>query len=129
MTRHFTQSIGVSLLALVLLSACSSNQAGVVSGTESTDSGTVAESNSFSTSKDTSTEPQQGPGGMIDEGQMKLMSTFRSLIMLDQQEGLGITKAQAEVILPIIQAAVTANELTENSAASITAELTENQQA
>lgn len=65
----------------------------------------------------------------MDEGQMKLMSTFRSLIMLDEQQGLGITKEQAEVILPIVQATVTANELTDNNAASITAELTEDQQA
>ncbi|MNC33911.1 hypothetical protein D3C75_823220 [compost metagenome] len=60
---------------------------------------------------------------------MKLISTFRSLIMLDEQDGLGVTKAQAEVILPIVQAAVTANELTDDNAASITAELTEDQQA
>ncbi|MNN38701.1 hypothetical protein D3C81_1527090 [compost metagenome] len=129
MTRHFTQSIGINLLALVLLSACSSNQAQVVSGTKSSGSGTVAESNTSNTSTDTPTEQQQAPGGMMDEGQMKLLSTFRSLTMLDEQDGLGITKAQAEVILPIVKAAVTANELTEDSAASITAELTEDQQA
>ncbi|MNW44411.1 hypothetical protein D3C74_216450 [compost metagenome] len=127
-TRHLTQSIGVSLLALILLSACSSNQPQVASGTESVDSGTVAENNSSEDSTNSSVE-QQGPGGMMNEGQMKLMSTFRSLIMLDEQQGLGITKEQAEVILPIVQATVTANELTDDNAASITAELTEDQQA
>ncbi|MNO83164.1 hypothetical protein D3C76_744590 [compost metagenome] len=134
MTKHFAYTIGTSLLALALLSACSSNQAQVTSGTEGADAGAVeagqVAENGAGSSTDSSAGQQQGPGdGMMNEGQMKLMSTFRSLMMLDEQEGMGITKEQAVAILPIVQAAVTANELSDDGAANIAAELTEDQQA
>lgn len=125
--NNITQSIGISLLALILLSACSSNQE-AVSNTGHVETGVVTENNGSSSSSESNSQ-QKGPEGMMDEGQMSLMSTFRSLMMLDEQEGLEITKAQAELMLPMVQAAITADTLSDEDATNLKAQLTDEQQA
>ncbi|RRJ62253.1 hypothetical protein EHV15_04280 [Paenibacillus oralis] len=122
------------MLALLLLSACNSTQgqsSGEAGAGNSGAAATAEADTSGNSSSDTSAAGQQaGPGGgQMDEGQMKMMRTFRSLIRMDEQEGLEITKAQAESMLPIVQEAVTASELTDDNEAGITALLTEQQQA
>ncbi|MEF2968110.1 hypothetical protein V3851_19965 [Paenibacillus sp. M1] len=131
--NHFTKLASVSIIALLLLSACGSNEAAVSSnagngGQAAADAGTDTSTNT-ETSQASADDAAQGPGQGMDEGQMKMMRTFSSLLRMDEQEGLGITKVQAESMLPIVQEAVTANELTEESDASLTALLTEEQQA
>lgn len=119
---NFMKTIGVSMLALLLLSACNSAQSEEAAENSSNNTVVAADTNA-------STEEQGSPGEQMDEGQMEMMSTFRSLIMMDEQDGLAITEAQAESMLPIVQEAVDQNELTDEQKTSLTAELTEDQQA
>ncbi|WP_426446421.1 hypothetical protein ACP26L_22145 [Paenibacillus sp. S-38] len=75
----------------------------------------------------TSADSQSGTKPAMNDKSFSMMSTFRSLIMLDKQEGLAITKEQAQQMLPVVQSAVTASELTEENKTKLTGMLTDEQ--
>ncbi|WNR44016.1 hypothetical protein [Paenibacillus roseipurpureus] len=108
---------GVCLLIPILLTGCGSK-----ADTQTAAAGT---SQPQQTAKPANGQGQNRPA--MDPAQMKLFSTFQTLMMLDRADGLTITKEQAQAMLPIAQDVVTKKELSDENKTKLLATLTDAQ--
>ncbi|MCZ8521971.1 MULTISPECIES: hypothetical protein [Paenibacillus] len=122
--------IGSLVLLAVLAAGCGTKQetapaSGVQGAAEAGSTAAGQTKDAAGTSKDTAAA---GRPAMNDKA-FAMMSTFRALIQLDGQEGLSLTKEQAEAMLPVVQSSISASELTEENKAKLTGALTAEQKA
>jgi hypothetical protein len=113
--------IGMAVLTLLL--------AGCAQGSKADSTGTVSASNTNEggTAANGANSDSKAGGSVLTETERQMMSTFQALIAMDKQEGLSITKAQAEKMLPQVEKSVTAGELTADDKKSLESLLTAEQ--
>ena len=121
------------VLVTVLLSGCGAKQAVQGSGAAaaSTDTATTATATpaqaKTTDQKQDASKQQEPANGQGNQKQMQMMMIFRTLTTMDKAEGLSITKAQAEKMIPIVQASITSGELTTDQNTQLIAQLTDAQ--
>ncbi|MNH95103.1 hypothetical protein D3C73_477370 [compost metagenome] len=117
---------GILVLIPLLLSACGT-QTSTPNASEVTSTTLGAQqSQGASQGSSQASDQRQGRGAMNPQN-MQTMRTFSQLVMLDQQEGLSLTKAQATAMLPIVEASVSSNELTADNQTKLLEILTADQ--
>ncbi|WP_079913827.1 hypothetical protein [Paenibacillus sp. 32352] len=63
----------------------------------------------------------------MNQSQRQMMMTFSSLVQMDKQEGLAITKDQAAQMLPVVQESITKGEMSTDNQNKLLEKLTAEQ--
>jgi hypothetical protein len=114
--------LGVSVLLPVLLSGCGTKADNTANANQAATSAMVNES----------TAPVQsnnggGPRNSMNPNLRQMFITFQSLMQMDKTDGIGITKAQADSMIPIVQDSISANALSADAKAKLEVNLTQEQ--
>ncbi|GGH33146.1 hypothetical protein [Paenibacillus segetis] len=117
--------MSASLLTLLLLSGCAANQANEAARNSVNTNGQNSEVDNSTTENDSKPGNSEGK---LDESQMQMTNVLRSLVMMDGQEGLEITKEQANSLLPIVQEMMTSQQMTDEIKTNIVEKLSNDQQ-
>ncbi|WP_282939439.1 hypothetical protein [Paenibacillus sp. RC67] len=125
----YKQLIGTCALLAVIASGCGTASDGAAKGTANAAGSTSTPSAQTQEQKQdanqTSQDKQQRTA--MSQGQRQMMMTFQTLIQMDKQEGLSITKDQAAQMLPVVQDSVTKGELVTDNQTKLVEKLTTEQ--
>ncbi|WP_143768151.1 hypothetical protein [Paenibacillus mucilaginosus] len=118
------QMISSIVLLAVLAAGCGTKPQ---AAQETAAQGAAAAASGTGQTSEAAAQTQTGTKPAMNDKTFSMNSTFRSLITLDKQEGLALTKEQAQQMLPLVQSAITASELTEENKTKLTGMLTDEQ--
>ncbi|AFC31458.1 hypothetical protein PM3016_4714 [Paenibacillus mucilaginosus 3016] len=118
------QMISSFVLLAVLAAGCGTKPQ---AAQETAAQGAAAAASGTGQTSEAAAQTQTGTKPAMNDKTFSMSSTFRSLISLDKQEGLALTKEQAQQMLPLVQSAITASELTEENKTKLTGMLTDEQ--
>ncbi|WDM25346.1 hypothetical protein KCX80_23140 [Paenibacillus mucilaginosus] len=122
--RMKKQMISSIVLLAVLAAGCGTKPQ---AAQETAAQGAAAAASGTGQTSEAAAQTQTGTKPAMNDKTFSMNSTFRSLITLDKQEGLALTKEQAQQMLPLVQSAITASELTEENKTKLTGMLTDEQ--
>ncbi|MBE1445696.1 hypothetical protein [Paenibacillus sp. OAS669] len=119
--------LGTCALLAVILSGCGTASNGQANNTANAagSSTNPAQQEQKQDANQASQDKQQRPA--MNQSQRQMMMTFSSLVQMDKQEGLAITKDQAAQMLPVVQDSITKGELSTDNQTKLLEKLTAEQ--
>jgi hypothetical protein len=114
--------LGVSILLPVLLGGCGAKGDNTANANQTAASPAVSENAAPAQSNNGG-----GPQNSMNPNARQMFITFQALMAMDKTDGLGITKAQADPMIPIVQGSISAKELSDDALAKLEANLTPEQ--
>ncbi|TBL79994.1 hypothetical protein [Paenibacillus thalictri] len=114
--------MGAAAIALLLLSGCGEKQAAPSSANASAGSSQGQAQTQQNEGQKGSAAAEQGKGErpVMNEKERQQFMTFQSLLMMDKQQNLAITKEEATSMLPIVQDSIAKKELSDDQSAKLT---------
>ncbi|MFB9752736.1 hypothetical protein ACFFNY_14315 [Paenibacillus hodogayensis] len=123
---NYRKAFGTGIALMIILSGCASDKGSASNGGQTASAASSPQANA-----------QNGQGGRnggpgqdgMNRQSLKMNFTFRSLLTMDKSDGLAITKEQADYMLPLVQAAITKADLTDEDEKKLLEKLTDKQKA